>query len=220
MLFIPACGTTPVDIQFLLDSSGSIGLSNFITLKKFVANFALSLTIGTSNVQIGVTTFSSTVHPQFYMNEHNSTASLVNAINAIPYQDGGTVTGAALNWVDKNAFTTAAGNRDHVIDIVIVMTDGKSANTQETAAAAAQLHGHNVKTFAVGIGNKIDQPELQSIASDSKHILTVSSFDTLHTLQTQLENDACNLGKTKQYTVLLHLCMYNNKIRISNMNHC
>jgi uncharacterized protein YegL len=74
------------------------------------------------------------------MNEHNSIASLVNAINAILYQAGGTGTDAALNWVDKNAFTTAAGNRDHVIDIVIVMTDGKSANAHETAAAAAQLH--------------------------------------------------------------------------------
>lgn len=58
------------------------------------------------------------------MNEHNSIASLVNAINAILYQAGGTRTDAALNWVDKNAFTTAAGNRDHVIYIVIVMTDG------------------------------------------------------------------------------------------------
>lgn len=140
------------------------------------------------------------------MNEHNSIASLVNAINAILYQAGGTRTDAALNWVDKNAFTTAAGNRDHVIYIVIVMTDGKSANTHETAAAAAQLHGHNVKTFAVGIGINIDQPELQSIASDSKHILTVPSFDTLHTLQTQLENDACNLGKTKKYYITT--CLY------------
>lgn len=181
----------PADIHFLLDASGSVGQTNFNKQKQFVAKFAESFTIGPQNVQIGVTTFSSAVHHQFYMNKYNSKAPLVNAIKHLPYQSGGTMTDTAITWVDQHAFTKAAGDRDHVVDILIVMTDGQSAHPPQTAAAATKLHTHNIKTFAIGIGNGIKRAELEKIATDNQHVFTVQNFDALQTLQAELKKTAC-----------------------------
>lgn len=125
------------------------------------------------------------------MNKYNSKAPLVSAIKAMPYQSGGTNTDTAIKYVDGNAFTKPHGDRDHVVNILIVMTDGQSAHPTQTAAEAKVLHGHNVKVFAIGIGNGIKRPELETIATDSAHVFTVSNFDALNTLQAELKKTAC-----------------------------
>ncbi|XP_033755762.1 collagen alpha-1(XX) chain-like [Pecten maximus] len=149
----PGCGTVPADIVFLLDASGSVGSSNFQKQKAFVARFANSFNIGPHNVQIGVTTFSTSTHNQFNLNKYSSKAPLVQAINSIPYQSGSTMTSQALTYVTQNSFTHAAGDRDHVANILIVMTDGQSNNKPATISASDKLHHTNIKTFAIGIGS-------------------------------------------------------------------
>lgn len=190
-MIISGCGLVPADIHFLLDASGSVGSSNYQKQKDFVARFAQSFTIGPQNVQIGVTTFSSQVHNQFYMNQYHAKPALVSAIKGMPYQSGGTNTDTALKFVDGNAFTKPHGDRDHVVNILIVMTDGQSAHPPQTAAEAAKLHGHNVKVFAIGIGNGIKRAELEKIATDPQHVFTVQNFDALNTLQAELKKTAC-----------------------------
>ncbi|GFO24021.1 collagen alpha-1(xii) chain [Plakobranchus ocellatus] len=85
---VTTCGTNPADIHFLLDSSGSVQLANFQTQLDFVKKFANSFDIGPNGVQIGVTTFSTTPHNEFWMNTHQDKASLVKAIDAIQYPGG------------------------------------------------------------------------------------------------------------------------------------
>lgn len=167
-----------------------------------MAKFADQFTIGPKNVQIGVTTFATTFHPQFYMNKYHDKASLVSAIKAVPYQSGNTHTAEALKWVDQHAFTTAAGDRPGVVNILIVMTDGQSGNPPQTVIEAAKLHGHNIRVFAIGIGNGIRRTELEKIASDNAHVFTVTNFDALSTLQAELKKTACKGNENFIYLVI------------------
>ncbi|GFR96150.1 collagen alpha-1(XII) chain-like [Elysia marginata] len=82
------CGTNPADIHFLLDSSGSVQLANFQTQLDFVKKFANSFDISPTGVQIGVTTFSTTPHNEFWMNTHTTKAALIKAIDGIQYPGG------------------------------------------------------------------------------------------------------------------------------------
>lgn len=190
-MLLQGCGLVPADIHFLLDSSGSVGTSNFQKQKDFVARFAQSFDIGPNNVQIGVTSFATVTHQQFNMNKYHDKTSLLSAIHALPYQSGNTNTADALNYVTNNSFTHAAGDRDHVANILIVMTDGQSNNKQNTLHAAAYLHTKNIKVFAIGIGSGINHDELNHIASDAQHVFTVQNFGALSQLQAELKKTAC-----------------------------
>jgi len=82
-LFVTDCGSSPTDIVFLIDSSGSVGSVNFQKQLNFVSRFAQSFDIGPRNVQIGVVTFATTPHNQFNLNIYTVKHDLVTAINRI-----------------------------------------------------------------------------------------------------------------------------------------
>ena len=88
LLFPSECGNAPADIHFLLDVSGSLETANFLKQLEFVKNFARSFTIDPNHVQIGITTFSTTPHPQFWLNTHQTNAALLAAIDKIQYPYG------------------------------------------------------------------------------------------------------------------------------------
>ena len=79
------CGDSPADIHFLLDSSGSVGSNNFRKQLDFIKQFASSFNVSSTGVRIGVTTFDSTVHQQFWMNDHMNENDLKAAIQGISY---------------------------------------------------------------------------------------------------------------------------------------
>ena len=191
IFYFTDCGSNPADIVFLLDSSGSVGSSNFQKQKDFVARFAQSFDIGPNNVQIGVETFATSPRHEFNMNSHRTKADLVKAINAIGYHSGGTRTDLALKFVEGRSFKAATGDRPGVSNILIVMTDGKSNQPQLTVAETAKLHQMNLKVFAIGIGSGVDKGELGHIASDAQHVFQVQNFDALNTLQAELKKTAC-----------------------------
>ncbi|XP_053401477.1 uncharacterized protein LOC123550590 isoform X2 [Mercenaria mercenaria] len=195
----PNCGSNPADIVFLLDSSGSVGSSNFQKQLDFVAKFGQAFDIGPRNVQIGVVTFASTPHNEFNLNTHLTKHDLVTAVHKIGYHSGGTRTDLALKYVEANSFTKPAGDRPGVANILIVMTDGKSNMPQLTLDETKKLHNLNAKVFAIGIGSGVDRNELGHIATDSKHVFQVSNFNALDTLQAELKKTACKIdgGWTK-----------------------
>lgn len=168
-----------------------MGVTNFQKQKDFIVKFANAFDIGPNNVQIGVTTFSTAVHHQFYMNAHQDKASLVQAIKNIPYQSGSTYTDKAIKYVAANAFTKPHGDRDHVVNILITMTDGQSNNHAATVSEANNLHKLPIESFAIGIGSGIRKDELNSIASDSSKVFTVTNFDALNNIQAALKKTAC-----------------------------
>ena len=133
IFFLTDCGSSPVDIVFLLDSSVYVGSSNFQKLKVFTAHFAQSFDIGPKQVQIGVESFSSIPHHEFNLNSYNDTTSLVDAIHFIDYHPGYTRTDLALKYVESHSFTAAVGDRAGVPNILIVMTDRRSINPTLTA---------------------------------------------------------------------------------------
>ena len=144
------CGTSPADIYFLLDSSGSVLTKNFKKQLEFVRDFAKQYTIGPSNIQIGVATFSTSVHESIRLNQYSSTTQLLAALSAVPYDGGLTYTDDALKFARLQAFTH--GGRPGASKIVVVLTDGRSyssANTKLEASKLKSIPGR--KVISIGI---------------------------------------------------------------------
>ena len=73
----------------------------------------------------GITSLPSMKHP-----------SVSPMLSPYRYTGGGTLTGPAITKMTTQSFTTAAGHRAGIPKIAVVVTDGRSNNPSDTAAAA------------------------------------------------------------------------------------
>lgn len=185
------------DIVFLVDGSGSIGSTNFNKLKSFLKGITGQLDVGADKVHVGVEQFSNYPSIEFPLNMHTTSAGLMTAIDGINYMSGGTNTGSAIDYMSQQMFSQTSGARPNVPRIAVVITDGKSSSSSATATAADQARQNHISMLAVGVGNGVDINELHSIADDpdSSNTFTVSSYDQLNSIATQIIQKACQ-GET------------------------
>lgn len=121
-----------LDIVFLLDSSSSEGPANFKKQVQFVENFVNQFNVGPDAAQFSVVTFSTTVHNEFYLNTHSTVSGVVRGIHKVIYHTGQTYTDKALNHAHRVSFKPQHGGRPDAEKIVIVLTDGISADPTHT----------------------------------------------------------------------------------------
>ncbi|XP_061170021.1 mucin-3B-like [Saccostrea echinata] len=186
---IPVCGPKAADIVFVLDASESLSHDDFEIEKDFVYNFTKKFKIGRDNVQFGCITFGDTVRNDFYLNTYHDRNQLLQKIQSLTFLMSGTNTADALKFVRENAFSHSHGGRHSASRIVVVLTDGKSKDTNKTIAEAKQLQ-HQATVHAIGIGSLVNTQELSAIDSNGKPG-TVSGFDVLHTMGDYLMDIAC-----------------------------
>ena len=127
---------------------------------------------------VALVSYSSVVIQRFNFAAHTSSASLQSAIMSAAYQNAGTVTGAALDFVRTSVLVPAAGYRGgHAA--VLVVTDG---NSQDSVQPAADMLKAVAAVHAVGVGQEISVSQLNDIASTpaSEHVY-LSEIGTLAT---------------------------------------
>ena len=186
-----------IDLIFVLDSSGSIQLSNFRLVRNFVANVVTHLDIGPDRNRVGLITFANFATVRFGLNTYMTNTSLMQAIGRVPYSRGGTNTQAGLDTLIAQ-FSTTFGARprvDGIPRIAVVVTDGRSNSPSATIAAAKRVHASNILTYAVGVGSNLNMDELNAIATDpdSQYVRLLSAFNVneLRDLQESLSRQAC-----------------------------
>lgn len=213
------CGAQ-ADIVFLLDESGSVGRDNYKKMLAFVNQIADDFSIGPHDVQIGLETFSSTTRHQFDMNKYADKTALKAAITKTPYHGGNTHTGDALAYLSSHSFTKAAGMRDNVPHIAFVLTDGNSQQRTLTKTNGAKLQGQGVKVMAIGIGNGINNQELDNIASnpDSQYVFRAANFDALKNLKAILASKACEGEVHSKQNYSEHVSFTISRLVMFNLN--
>ena len=163
--------------MFVLDTSGSIGHSNFNFVRIFVKKVASFLSIGSTRSQVAVILFSSRSYVHFSLTFYRTTTSLVQAINTLPYDDGGsTKTASALQLLEKSYLDGSLGIRRGYKHVAIVVTDGKSSDSDATVRASTSLHSNtDFIVYAVGVGGS-QNSELLTIARYSSNVFSAASF--------------------------------------------
>uniref|UniRef100_A0A1X7V8S5 VWFA domain-containing protein n=1 Tax=Amphimedon queenslandica TaxID=400682 RepID=A0A1X7V8S5_AMPQE len=172
------CNERAFDFIIILDSSGSIGPTNFQRMKNFVANILLSnFTIGPNDTRVGVIRFAFSPTIVIPLGSINTYSQLATAVRSIPYIGRGTNTAAALNLL-TTAFTTARVS-EGIPRVAVVLTDGRSNNRSATVQAAQAVHNDGIYVYSFGIGDGISYQELVSIASSGQgNVFNVSGFSS------------------------------------------
>lgn len=95
------CLNPEIDMVYVIDGSGSVGDSNFKTVKSFIRTLNTRFTIGTKKVRVGIQEYSSTNEYIYAVklgekDKNGDIDALNDVVSNMPYLNGGTYTGAAL----------------------------------------------------------------------------------------------------------------------------
>ena len=195
------------DIIFVIDSSGSIGESDYRNVLDAVNNYVAELKIGREDNQVGLIIFSDDAMIIFNLNTYTDKSELQQAINNTQYIGSRTDTAAGLQQLIDVGYTVEAGARlksQTVLRVAIVLTDGRSNDKSETFAAAKRVHDFTpaILVYAVGVGDNVDQTELEAIATDKAFIESIADFDPSNLRRSQDERtyQICFIGKASPIT--------------------
>lgn len=180
------------DIVFIIDESGSIGVANFQLVRTFLHSIVSGLEIGLTRVRVGVVMYNNRPRAQVNLNTFTSKSELLDFIKILPYQGGGTFTGAALKFARENVFIKEKGSRKDkgVQQVAVVITDGKSQDNVTNEAAFLRRAG--VTVYSIGVRNA-NREELVEMASypPKKHVFTVDNFALLKSVEQSLTKTLC-----------------------------
>ena len=180
----------------MLDSSSTVGEENFRTMLEFLVGVLETADVDSGAVRVGVMSFSSDVMIHFHLNQYGRRVPLLDDILNIPYRQGGTNTADGLQTLRSVMFHVAHGDRPHVPDVAIIVTDGTSnLNSERTIPEAVATHAAGIRVLVVAVGVRADTPEIQALATPpaEDYTIAVHTFDDL-------------LGYRMQQTSFSRLC--------------
>ncbi|KAJ7380123.1 hypothetical protein OS493_010834 [Desmophyllum pertusum] len=180
---------------FLLDSSASIGETSYQKMKDFIKAVANSFIIEPGRTCAAVIQYSTAPTTAIRFSDHPSNADFNAAVDALPYLRGETRIDKALQLASTELQTKRSGARAGVAKVIIVLTDGRQSKAPDgldLQKAAAPLLSAGVRIFAVGIGNEVDENELQLIVENGDDVIVVPSYDGLATRVRQLSIATCD----------------------------
>ena len=110
------------------------------------------------------------------------------------YLGGGTNDADAITFTGQQVFDQHNGARGDVPRIAVMITDGGSSNPSAAIAAANKARTEHIGLITVGVGNGVNQAELNSIADkpSSDNSFTVNSYDNLDTITDRLIKALCS----------------------------
>lgn len=128
------------DLLILLDSSHDEDLDHFQKQLDFIKAFVSQFKIGPNDVQVGLSTYSDTLHEQFKLNTYHDKQDMLDAISLVPYSGSFNVlTDQALQYAQNIGFRPDHGGRTNASHIVILVAMGPSTNQSATLVEAEQL---------------------------------------------------------------------------------
>ena len=134
-----------MDIGVVLDSSRSVGRTNYETLKRSLAKLTDYFHVSKDGTHFGFIHYNqdSVVDFDFADSAFHNPQALKEKILEIKYDPGRTRTDKAIKMANERLFTERSGARKDVPKFLIVLTDGKTS--EDSAAYSTVLAPLKVK---------------------------------------------------------------------------
>ena len=111
----------------------------------------------------------------------------MNAIDRIAYSFGYTHTAEAIRVAWKDIFSDSNGNRPHVRDIMVILTDGlANVRTRQTLQEIRRVRSAGVHVLPIGVAVSSDE-EMDAMATDGGAVFAASFQDLITVRQRTLD---------------------------------
>ena len=189
----PPC-QTPVDLAFIVDSSGSIGAKNYLKEKHFVKQLARSFGLAPDHSRAALVLYSGTASVKAGFDQYPTLEQFHKIVDDLPYENGSTRIDLALEKANQEVFPQA---RKGVPKIAILITDGKQTHTDHSKGlkeASEPLRRAGVRVLAVSIGSGADPDQLRLVTESDDDLFMPQSFSHLFLQVGNLTSRACKLA--------------------------
>ena len=189
----PAC-QTPVDLAFIVDSSGSIGSKNYLKEKHFVKQLARGFGVAPGQSRAALVLYSNSASVKAGFDQYPTLEQFHKSVDDLPYEKGFTRIDLALEKANQEVFPQA---RKGVPKIAILITDGKQTKTADSKGlreASEPLRREGVRVLAVGVGSGVDSDELRLVTESDDDVVVAQSFPDLLVQIGNLTSRACELA--------------------------
>ncbi|XP_062980913.1 collagen alpha-6(VI) chain-like [Elgaria multicarinata webbii] len=184
-----------LDVVFVIDSSGSIGDTDYKLMKDFMIGIVNKSDVGEDYVQFGAMKYSDNPQTLFHLNTHSKKSAVIDAIQHDAHLGGNTYTAEALQH-SEGLFTAVHGSRKRkgVPQVLMIITDGDSHDKEHLHKISQKLRDNGIIIYAIGIkGAKSD--ELLTMAGSKEYMFYVDEFDGLQNISKTLSDELCNISK-------------------------
>merc|ERR1712202_30788 len=198
------CNINKADLAIIMDSSSSVKVKNFNTMRSFVQNLVNAFQVGVGMVHVALIRYNKNVDVRRTFADSQTANAVMDDVHQVPYRGSGTRTGQAMQYALENVFKTGNGMRGDAPQILVTITDGKSQD--DVLAPSEAIRAAGISTYAVGIGTTIDRSEVVKISGAEERAFTTASFAALET--TVLEN------------IRVSLCQNKDECLVDNVDEC
>ena len=189
----PPC-STPVDLAFMIDSSGSISRRNFMRQGNFVKEVAKSFGPSQNGSRVAIVVYSTSASVEARFGQYTDQEEFAGAVDSLPHGRGFTRIDKALELTASDIFTQS---RSGAPKTAILITDGvqtKAVDAKGLKEASEPLRRAGVRVLAVGIGTGVDKEELRLVTESDEDIVMVRHFKELPLKLGDLTSQACRLA--------------------------
>ena len=172
-------------VLFIVDTSGSIGATNFEDVKSIIADISETLC---DHLKVGLLTYSDYIHLEFCFKCYNDRRDIKAAILRTQYRGGFTHTTDAIKCACEEILTSGCGLPQGIntpnIDVVL-LTDGVHNGPCQNVLnfTVKCLHDKvNINTFGIGIGNTVFESVRALTNSAGNNIFRVDNIPDLKNL--------------------------------------
>ena len=171
--------------MLVLDSSDSLTDSDFQLLIEFVTRFLTTLAqiIDGGDMRFAAVKYGYEVVVEFNFTFPQTSEALIAKVNATERPDGshGTRTVAALRKALRIIKTDDLWKDDSYVPSIILVSDGKSTDDKDGSLQRVvdRMDKDDISRYSIGIGNDIDETELELIAGDPNKVFLVKNFEDL-----------------------------------------
>lgn len=171
----------PQDTVFLIDSSGSIGPSNFEIQRDFVLEVFDQLIFDNGPSRTGIIQFEMDVTTLHELTDDQTPTVLNNVVNSIDYDGGFTNTpGAVVSALQM--FNTQSFDINP--KLMVLITDGNpllpNNGDANVCQFEAQVKSQDVETIVIGVGDNWNPDRVDCLVNDPfNDIFFVTDFDLL-----------------------------------------
>ena len=193
-------------MALILDSSGSLR-REYRKEKDFVKQFADILGISKNGTRIGVITFSRHAEHSIKLDDYDSTQGFQEAVDRIPIFGHTTRIDKALKLARDSFFRPENGSRLSVPKLTVLLTDGsqtRDIDAEDPGVIAAEMRADKMNFIVIGIGNRINEKELQKIANEQSSLFLARNFDQLisSSFLRTISKTTCKKGKNFETKLL------------------
>ncbi|XP_061184895.1 cartilage matrix protein-like [Saccostrea echinata] len=174
-------GCRPLDVVFLIDSSGSENNDSFNAQLEFMKELVQSSISYNNDTKFGAVSFSNEAKLEFNLNQYASSADVIRAIENITHIGKFTHIEEGFKYVTNASFTNTSGDRPDADNVLLVLTDG-IFHPENASEPAEILLGDGVKISLVLFTNRVTDKlnnNAQSV-TDLNNTFTKDTFEPIN----------------------------------------